>query len=56
MLVSDSFCGHMTERMKVKVNKDSDPIVIPSGMTKLLQPLNVVINCHYFLELDNHEI
>jgi hypothetical protein len=32
MLVLNSFCGHMTERMKVEVDKDSD-LVIPGGMT-----------------------
>jgi hypothetical protein len=44
MLVLDSYHGHMTERVKAKVNKDSDLLVIPGGMTKLLQPLGVVIN------------
>jgi hypothetical protein len=29
--------------VKAKVNKDSD-LVMPSGMTKLLQPLDVFIN------------
>jgi hypothetical protein len=42
MLVLDSFRGHMTERVKAKVNKDGDLIVIPGGMTKLLQPLDAV--------------
>jgi hypothetical protein len=43
MLVLDSFHGHMTERVKAKV-EDSDLVVIPSGMTKLLQLLDVSIN------------
>jgi hypothetical protein len=43
MLVLDSFCGHMKERVKAKVNKDSNLVVIPGGMT-ILQPLDVVIN------------
>jgi hypothetical protein len=36
MLVLDSFHGHTTERVKAKVNEDSDLLVIPGGMTKLL--------------------
>jgi hypothetical protein len=44
ILVLDSFHGHMTVRVKAKVNEDSDLVVIPGGMTKLLQPLDVVIN------------
>jgi hypothetical protein len=31
----------MTERVRVEVNEDSDFLVIPSGMTKPLQPLEV---------------
>jgi hypothetical protein len=34
----------MTERVKAKDNEDSNLVVIPSGMTKVLQPLEVVIN------------
>jgi hypothetical protein len=44
ILVLDSFHGHMTERVKAKVNEDSDLVVISGGMTKLLQTLDVVIN------------
>jgi hypothetical protein len=33
----------MTERVKAKVNEDSN-LVIPEGMTKLLQPVDTVIN------------
>jgi hypothetical protein len=44
MLVLDSFRGHMAERVKAKVNEDFDLDEIPCGMTKLLQPLDVVIN------------
>jgi hypothetical protein len=33
MLVFDSFRGHMTERVKAKVNEDSDLVVISGGMT-----------------------
>jgi hypothetical protein len=53
----------MTERMKAGVNEDSVLVVIPSGMTKLLRPLDVVINWSFTatfplrLQLvnDNHE-
>jgi hypothetical protein len=34
----------MTERVKAKVNEDFDLVVVLDGMTKLLQPLDVVIN------------
>jgi hypothetical protein len=44
MLVLDSIHGHMTERVKEKVNQDSNLVVILSGMINLLQPLDVVIN------------
>jgi hypothetical protein len=42
MLVLDSLCGHTTERVKVKVNEDSDLAVIPTGMAKLLKPSDVI--------------
>lgn len=40
--ILDSFRGNVTERLKA--NEDSNLVAIPSGMTKLLQPLE-----------DNHE-
>jgi hypothetical protein len=43
MLVLGSFYGDMSERVKAKLNNYSD-LVILSGMTKLLQPLDVFIN------------
>jgi hypothetical protein len=40
-LVLDSFHGHRIVRAEAEVNKDSDLVVIPSGMTKLpLQSLD----------------
>jgi hypothetical protein len=32
------------KRVKAEVNKDSDLLVIPNGMTKRLPPLDIVIN------------
>uniref|UniRef100_A0A8C4SMW6 HTH CENPB-type domain-containing protein n=1 Tax=Erpetoichthys calabaricus TaxID=27687 RepID=A0A8C4SMW6_ERPCA len=45
MLVMDSFHGHLTEGVK-KRQKDgkTDQLIIPGGMTLLLQPLDVCIN------------
>jgi hypothetical protein len=43
MLVVGSFRGHVTESVRAEVNRVSD-LVIPNGVTKLLQPLDVVIN------------
>jgi pantothenate kinase type III len=36
-------CGRMIERVKAEVNEDSN-LLISGGMTKLLQPLDFVIN------------
>jgi hypothetical protein len=41
MLVSDRFHGHLTKRVKAEVNA---LVVHPIAMTKILQPLDVVIN------------
>jgi hypothetical protein len=57
MLVVDSFHGYMTEWVKVEVNDDSDLLVIPAGITKLLYPLDVVINQPFkvtYWKLYNH--
>ncbi|KAJ8868502.1 hypothetical protein PR048_030030 [Dryococelus australis] len=43
MLVLDSFRGYLTEKLR-SVNEDSDLVVIPGVMTKLQQPLDVVLN------------
>jgi hypothetical protein len=43
ILVLDGFCGRITKMMTAKVCMDSDLVVIPGGMTKLLQPLDAVI-------------
>ena len=45
MLVLDSFRGHTTEGVKTLLKKGRmDLVVIPGGLTSMLQPLNVCIN------------
>lgn len=45
MLVIDSFRGHLTDKVKMKMRQEkSDMVVIPGGMTGILQPLDVSIN------------
>jgi len=45
MHVLDAFCGHLTEDVKTNVRKKRiEIVVIPGGMTSILQPLDVGIN------------
>jgi hypothetical protein len=45
MLVIDSFRGHLTEKVKEKLRQEKcDMVVIPGGMTGMLQPLDISIN------------
>lgn len=45
ILVIDAFKGHTSEQIKKKLqNKNCDLVVIPSGMTSQLQPLDVSVN------------
>jgi hypothetical protein len=44
MLVLDSFRWPKAERVKAKANEVSDLLIIPDGMTEVLQPLDVVTN------------
>uniref|UniRef100_A0A8C4STC8 HTH CENPB-type domain-containing protein n=1 Tax=Erpetoichthys calabaricus TaxID=27687 RepID=A0A8C4STC8_ERPCA len=45
MLVMDSFRGHLTEGVKKRLKDGkTDQVIIPGGMTSLLQPLDVCIN------------
>ncbi|PSN51250.1 Pogo transposable element with KRAB domain protein [Blattella germanica] len=53
MLVLDSFRGHLTENVKLKLRQENcdmvvipgcDMVVIPGGMTGMLQPLDVSFN------------
>jgi hypothetical protein len=43
VMVLDRICEHITETVKAEVNENSD-LVIFYGITKLLQPLDSVIN------------
>lgn len=65
MLVLDSFCGHIKEKVRAKLYQDSDLVVFPSGMSKLLYPVDVVINqplkvnfwwlCNQWMIVTKHE-
>jgi hypothetical protein len=45
MLVLDAFKGHVTDSVKDQLRKmKTDLVVIPGGMTSVLQPMNVSIN------------
>lgn len=45
MLVLDSFRGHCTDAVKARLaDNGTDLVVIPGGMTSMLQPLDVCIN------------
>lgn len=45
MLVLDSFRGHTTEEVKDRLSRNgTDLVVIPGGMTSMLQPLDVSLN------------
>jgi len=45
MLVLDSFQGHLNEDVKTKLQRGrTDMVVIPGGVTPILQPLDISIN------------
>jgi hypothetical protein len=44
LLVYDSARAHLTDEVKYEVHKFSNLAVIPGGMTKLLQPLDLTVN------------
>ena len=45
MLVLDAFKGHLTDSVKNQLRKmDTKLVVIPGGMTSVLQPMDVSIN------------
>lgn len=45
MLVLDSFRGHCTDAVKARLAETStDLVIIPGGMTSMLQPLDVCLN------------
>ena len=45
MLCLDTFQGHLTDEIKNKIHRlKSELVVIPVGMTSVLQPLDVSVN------------
>jgi hypothetical protein len=45
MLILDSFHGHTTQEVKkILKNRNMDQVIIPGGLTSMLQPLDVCIN------------
>jgi hypothetical protein len=45
MLAMDAFRGHLSNRIRNRLgNKNMALVIIPSGMTSQLQPLDVTIN------------
>lgn len=45
MLVMDSMRAHITDATKKKISaKNCIPVIIPGGMTKMLQPLDISVN------------
>jgi hypothetical protein len=45
MLILDSFHGHTTEEVKkILKSRNTDQVIIPGGLTMMLQPLDVCIN------------
>jgi hypothetical protein len=65
MLVMDKFHGHLPNRLRNRLsNKNTDLVIIPSGMTGQLEPLDVSFNkpfrhllckhCNAWLDKDNH--
>lgn len=45
LVVLDSVRGHITDNMKQAIK--SVNAVIPAGMTKFLQPLDISVNCSF---------
>jgi hypothetical protein len=54
MLIMDSMRAHITEGVKKKFKSmNTIPIIIPGGMTKLLQPLDISVNRSFKAVLRN---
>jgi hypothetical protein len=48
MLVLDAFKGHLTDSVRDQLCKmKTELVVIPGGMTSVLQPMDVSINKHF---------
>jgi hypothetical protein len=65
MLAMDTFCGHLSVRIKNRLrHKNTNLVIIPSGMRSQLEPLDVLVNkpfkylvckhCDAWLNKDNH--
>ena len=45
LLVWDSFRGHLSESVKLKMKElQTVPVIIPGGMTSMVQPLDVCVD------------
>jgi hypothetical protein len=45
MLAMDAFCGHLSDTIRNRLrNKNTDLVIIPSGMTRQLQSLEASVN------------
>jgi hypothetical protein len=67
MLAMDAFHGHLSDRIRNRLrNKNTNLVIIPSGMTSQLQPLDVSVNkplkrlvhkhCDVWLNKGNHTL
>jgi hypothetical protein len=57
MLAMNAFPGHLSDRIRNRLkNKNTDLVIIPSGMTSQLQPPDASINKHYnsWMNKNNH--
>ena len=55
MLCLDAFWGHLTDEIKNKIHRlKSELVVIPVGMTSVLQPLDVSVNKPFKARLSEH--
>ena len=44
MLCLDTFWGHLTDEIKNKIHRMKGELVIPAGLTSVIQPLDVTVN------------
>jgi len=54
VLIYDSAKCHLTERSKKAVLKHAEPVVIPGGLTKKLQPLDLSVNKSFKFHIRHH--
>jgi hypothetical protein len=56
MLILDSFHGHTTEEVKKTLkSRNTDQVIIPGGLTSMLQTLDVCINWLFKAALKDHD-